>query len=173
MKFLLKFVPKRNFVEELLEIYTDGSSRGNPGRGGYGIVMKWKGARKELSAGYRLTTNNRMELLAVIVALETLTREGIEIRIYTDSKYVVEAVEKKWVFGWVQKQFKDKKNKDLWLRFLESYKKHSIRFIWVKGHATNQENNRCDELATAAADGGSLLVDLEYESLSNKKEELF
>lgn len=154
---------------EILEIYTDGASRGNPGRGGYGIVLKWGESRRELSAGYRLTTNNRMELLAVIVAIETLTREGLNIRIFTDSKYVVDAVEKKWVFGWVKKQFKDKKNKDLWLRFLGLYKKHTIQFIWVKGHASNKENNRCDELATQAADNGNLLVDTWYEEIGSKE----
>jgi ribonuclease HI len=154
---------------DILEIYTDGASRGNPGRGGYGIVLNWNENRREISAGYRKTTNNRMELLAVIVALETLTREGLHIKIYTDSKYVVDAVEKKWVFGWVKKQFKDKKNKDLWLRFLESYKKHSIQFIWVKGHASNRENNRCDELATQAADNGNLLIDTWYEEIGSKE----
>jgi len=154
---------------DILEIYTDGASRGNPGRGGYGIVLKWNENRREISAGYRKTTNNRMELLAVIVALETLTREGLHIKIYTDSKYVVDSVEKKWVFGWVKKQFKDKKNKDLWLRFLESYKKHSIQFIWVKGHASNRENNRCDELATQAADNGNLLIDTWYEEIGSKE----
>lgn len=154
---------------EILEIYTDGASRGNPGRGGYGIVLKWGESRRELSAGYRMTTNNRMELLAVIVAIETLTREGLNIRIYTDSKYVVDAVEKKWVFGWVKKQFKEKKNKDLWLRFLGLYKKHTIQFIWVKGHASNKENNRCDELATQAADNGNLLIDTWYEEIGSKE----
>jgi ribonuclease HI len=154
---------------DILEIYTDGASRGNPGRGGYGIVLKWNENRREISAGYRKTTNNRMELLAVIVAIETLTREGLNIKIYTDSKYVVDAVEKKWVFGWVKKQFKDKKNKDLWLRFLGLYKKHSIQFIWVKGHASNKENNRCDELATQAADNGNLLVDTWYEEIGSKE----
>jgi ribonuclease HI len=154
---------------DILEIYTDGASRGNPGRGGYGIVLNWNENRREISAGYRKTTNNRMELLAVIVALETLTRVGLHIKIYTDSKYVVDAVEKKWVFGWVKKQFKDKKNKDLWLRFLESYKKHSIQFIWVKGHASNRENNRCDELATQAADNGNLLIDTWYEEIGSKE----
>jgi ribonuclease HI len=154
---------------DILEIYTDGASRGNPGRGGYGIVLNWNENRREISAGYRKTTNNRMELLAVIVALETLTRVGLHIKIYTDSKYVVDAVEKKWVFGWVKKQFKDKKNKDLWLRFLESYKKHNIQFIWVKGHASNRENNRCDELATQAADNGNLLIDTWYEEIGSKE----
>ena len=158
-------------MKDVLEIYTDGSSRGNPGRGGYGIVMKWKDTRKEISGGFRHTTNNRMELLAVIVALESLTRTGLTIRITTDSKYVVDAVEKKWVFGWVKKQFKGKKNKDLWLRFLGLYAKHNISFHWVKGHHTHAENNRCDELATAAADGGGLFVDQWFEE--NQAEEMF
>jgi ribonuclease HI len=155
-------------MKDVLEIFTDGASRGNPGKGGYGIVLKWKSTRKEMSGGYRYTTNNRMELLAVIIALESLTRTGLQIRITTDSKYVVDAVEKKWVFAWVQKQFKDKKNKDLWLRFLDLYKKHDIRFHWVRGHASHAENNRCDELATQAADGENLLVDEWFEQ--NKEE---
>lgn len=146
-----------------LEIYTDGASRGNPGRGGYGIILKWGDKMKELSAGFRMTTNNRMELLAVIVALEQLTRDGVEIKIYSDSKYVVDAVEKKWVFGWQKKGWGDKKNIDLWQRYLILHQKHKIQFIWVKGHANNPYNNRCDILATTAADGGNLLVDQEYE----------
>jgi ribonuclease HI len=104
-----------------------------------------------------------MELMAVIVALESLTRSGLNIDVFTDSKYVVDAVEKKWVFGWVKKNFKDKKNKDLWLRFLDHYRKHQIRFHWVKGHANHPQNNRCDELATMAADQGPYLMDTQYE----------
>ncbi len=147
-----------------LIIYTDGASRGNPGPGGYGVILQWGQYRKELSAGYRLTTNNRMELMAVIVALEALKKEGLQIVIYTDSKYIVNAVEKKWVFGWVKKQFKGKKNKDLWLRFLTLYKKHHIQFNWVKGHALNPFNNRCDQLATRAADEAAILVDKGFEN---------
>lgn len=120
--------------------------------------------RKEIAAGYRLTTNNRMELLAVIAALELLKRDGLTIKIYSDSKYVVEAVEKKWLLGWEKKKFKDKKNPDLWKRFLVLYRKHNIHFVWVKGHANNPLNNRCDELATQAADGENLLVDEVYEN---------
>jgi ribonuclease HI len=157
-------------LQDTLYIYTDGSSRGNPGRGGYGIVMKWKQSRKEINAGYRLTTNNRMELIAVIIAIETCTREGLNIVVTTDSKYVVDAVEKKWVFGWKQKQFKGKKNKDLWLRFLVLNQKHRIKFVWVKGHASHAENNRCDELATQAADGQNLMIDQWYET--NKDNEV-
>ena len=146
-----------------LEIYTDGAARGNPGPGGYGVVMIWKGIRKEMQAGYRLTTNNRMELLAAIVALESLTREGVNVVLYTDSKYLVDAVEQKWVFGWVRTRFKNKKNRDLWLRFLEVYKKHNVKLVWVKGHASNAGNNRCDELATEAADKWPVHVDEWYE----------
>jgi ribonuclease HI len=146
-----------------LVIYTDGASRGNPGRGGYGVILQWGKTHKELSGGYQLTTNNRMELLAVIIALEALTRDQLSITIYTDSSYIVNAVEQGWIWGWLKKDFKDKKNKDLWLRFIPLYQKHKIRFVWVKGHAENPFNNRCDELATKAADGNHLLVDEGYE----------
>jgi len=149
----------------LLTIYTDGASRGNPGPGGFGAVLIWGTKEKELSAGYRLTTNNRMELLAVIKALEAITKDHQQIVIFSDSKYVVEAVEKGWVFGWQKKGFAGKKNPDLWQRFLQLYKKHDIRFQWVKGHADNPYNNRCDQLATAAADGKKLLTDTVYEEL--------
>lgn len=152
----------------IVTIYTDGSSRGNPGPGGFGVILIWKDHRKEISAGYRLTTNNRMELMGVITALEALKKEGQQVSIYTDSQYIVNSVEKKWVFGWIKTGFKGKKNKDLWLRFLELYKKHAIRFIWVKGHADNPFNNRCDELATQAADGTNLSVDLMFEKEQHK-----
>lgn len=151
-------------MQDELIIYTDGSSRGNPGPGGYGIVLQWNNTKKELSEGYRYTTNNRMELLAVIVALEQLNRDGLHIKIFTDSRYVVDAVEKRWLWSWIQKRFKDKKNKDLWLRFLPLYEKHHIQFNWVKGHSDNPGNNRCDQLATAAADGKNLLIDTGYEA---------
>jgi ribonuclease HI len=146
-----------------VEIYTDGAARSNPGRGGYGVILKYGNKEKELSQGYRLTTNNRMELLAVIVGLETLTREGLHVKIYSDSKYVVDSVEKKWVFGWVKKGFKNKKNSDLWLRFLHVYKKHTVMFHWIKGHNEHPYNERCDVLATDAADGKHLLIDEVYE----------
>ncbi len=145
-----------------LQIYTDGSARGNPGPGGYGAILVWGKVRKELSAGYKLTTNNRMELMAVIVALEALTKEGLDIDIYTDSKYVCDAVEKGWLWGWIKKGFKDKKNPDLWMRFANLYKKHTIRFNWVKGHAGHPENERCDRLATEAADNNAVLIDKGY-----------
>ena len=145
-------------------IYTDGAARGNPGPGGYGIVLLWGEKRKELSGGYRLTTNNRMELLAVIVALQSLTKKNIGVTIYTDSKYIVDSVEKKWLNNWVKTDFKGgKKNKDLWLQYYEISRQFKIRFVWVKGNAGNELNNRCDELATAAADGKHLLVDEVYE----------
>ena len=134
-----------------ITIYTDGSALGNPGPGGYGAVLISGRFRKEVSQGYRLTTNNRMELLAVCVALEMLKFEGSDVTIYSDSKYVVDAVEKRWVFGWEKKGFAGKKNPDLWTRFLRSYRRHNVRFIWVKGHADTVENNRCDQLAVAAA----------------------
>lgn len=146
-----------------ITMYTDGSSRGNPGPGGYGVILIWKGHRKELSAGYRLTTNNRMELMGVIAGLEAIKKEGQHITIYSDSQYIVNSVEKKWVFGWVKKGFRDKKNKDLWMRLLASYGRHHVRFQWVKGHSDNPFNNRCDQLATAAADGTTLLEDTVFE----------
>ena len=134
-----------------ITIYTDGAARGNPGPGGYGIIMISGQYRKELSQGYRHTTNNRMELLAVIIALESLKIPGSDVTVYTDSKYVADAVSKGWVFQWVAKRFKGKKNPDLWLRFLEIYKKHDVKFVWVKGHADNPLNERCDELAVEAS----------------------
>ncbi|MFN8205890.1 MAG: ribonuclease HI [Bacteroidales bacterium] len=145
-----------------IHIYTDGSSRGNPGPGGYGIVMISGPHRKELSAGYRLTTNNRMELLGVIVALKQLKHPGSKATVFSDSRYVVDSVEKGWVFGWEKKAFAKKKNADLWREFLKVYRAHHIRFHWVKGHADNRENQRCDELATAAAMGSNLFEDTGY-----------
>ena len=146
-----------------ITIYTDGAARGNPGPGGYGIVLISGQYRKEMSEGFKHTTNNRMELLAVIVALETLKIPGSEVTVYTDSKYVADAVTKGWVFNWVKKRFKDKKNPDLWLRFLEIYKKHSVKFVWVKGHANNPLNERCDELAVAASMQNNLKEDAGYQ----------
>lgn len=148
-------------------IYTDGSSRGNPGRGGYGIVMMYGSKKKELAQGFRLTTNNRMELLAVIVALEQMKKENLDIDIYSDSSYVVNAIEKKWIWNWIKNGFKGKKNEDLWRRFIAMYPKNNIRLIWVKGHSSNLHNNRCDELATAAADSSHLLIDKGYEEAQN------
>jgi ribonuclease HI len=147
-----------------LIIYTDGASRGNPGPGGYGAILKWGDVQKELSGGYRLTTNNRMELLAVIAALEQLKKDGLSITVYSDSQYVVKAVELGWMKNWIATNFKGgKKNKDLWMKYYELSQKHRIKFVWVKGHADNPFNNRCDELATAAADKGHLPADEGYE----------
>jgi ribonuclease HI len=148
-----------------VNIYTDGAARGNPGPGGYGAILISGKHYKELSTGYRNTTNNRMELLAVITALESLKLSGLHVTIYTDSKYVCEAIEKKWVFGWEQKNFAGKKNADLWKRFLKIYPKHHVNMRWVKGHAGHKENERCDQLATAAADNTkNLLIDEGFES---------
>jgi ribonuclease HI len=148
-----------------VDVFTDGSARGNPGPGGYGVLLKSGSLYKELSAGYRNTTNNRMELLAVIVALETLKMQGMHVTIHTDSKYVCEAVEKRWVFGWQQKEFKGKKNADLWRRFLQLYPTQKITFKWIKGHAGHKENERCDQLATQAADASAgHLIDDGFES---------
>jgi ribonuclease HI len=152
----------------VISIYTDGSSRGNPGPGGFGTVIKKENRRKEISGGFRLTTNNRMELLAVITGLEALLKPNLDVTVYSDSKYVVDAIEKKWVFGWVKKNFKDKKNPDLWKRFLAIYPKHKVKMVWVKGHAGNIENERCDVLATEAADGTNLKLDLGYENSVKK-----
>ena len=147
-----------------ITIYTDGSALGNPGKGGYGVVLISGPHRKELSQGYRLTTNNRMELMAVCVALEALKIEGSEVTIYSDSKYVVDAVSQGWVFGWEKKRFSGKKNPDLWIRFLRIYRRHRVRFVWVKGHAETVENNRCDQLAVAAANSTTLLEDTGYQA---------
>lgn len=146
-----------------ITVYTDGAAKGNPGRGGYGVVMMSGSHKKELSEGYRNTTNNRMELMSVIVALETIKKENAQVEIFSDSKYVVDSVEKGWVFGWKKKGFKGKKNIDLWQRFLKIYPKHQVKFNWVKGHAGNHYNERCDELAVQAAESSNLLVDEGYE----------
>jgi ribonuclease HI len=150
----------------MISIFTDGSSRGNPGPGGYGAVLISGPHRKEMSEGFRLTTNNRMELLAVIVSLEALKNPGTLALVTTDSKYVVDAVEKKWVFGWEKKAFKDKANPDLWQRFLKVYRKHQVSFKWVKGHNGHIENEICDQLAVTAATEGPLRIDSGYEALN-------
>ena len=158
----------------IIIIYTDGSAKGNPGNGGYGIVMMSGAHRKELRQGFRLTTNNRMELLAVIVALENIKKEKSSVTIYSDSKYVIDSVEKKWVFGWEKINFNKKKNPDLWIRFLKIYRKQKVSFIWVKGHANNKENERCDVLAAQAADSNNLLIDNWYENnVKNSGSSLF
>jgi ribonuclease HI len=155
-------------MSSTITIYTDGSSRGNPGPGGYGALLMSGDHRKELSQGYKLTTNNRMELMAVIAGLEALKKQGQQVKIYSDSQYVVNAVEKGWLNTWIATNFKGgKKNKDLWLRYHHLAKTQFVRFVWVKGHADNPYNNRCDELATAAADSGNLLIDEGYEQEKN------
>tara|TARA_R110002096_G_scaffold352864_16_gene546144 strand:+ start:3136 stop:3612 length:477 start_codon:yes stop_codon:yes gene_type:complete len=155
-----------------ITIYTDGAAKGNPGRGGYGAVMLSGSHRKELSAGFRNTTNNRMELLSVIVALEQIKQKPSKVNIYSDSKYVVDSVEKKWVFNWEKKGFAKKKNVDLWQRFLKIYREHEVQFHWVKGHDGNALNERCDQLAVAAAESKNLGIDRGFEDkISN--EELF
>ncbi|MCX2479627.1 ribonuclease HI [Pedobacter sp. MC2016-15] len=153
----------------MIEIYTDGAASGNPGPGGYGVILRSGSHYKELSGGFRMTTNNRMELLAVIVGLNAIKKPGEQVTIYSDSKYVVDSVEKKWVFGWVKKGFAGKKNKDLWMRFLAVYKLHDVKFIWIKGHNAHPENERCDELAVAAGKKReSLEIDAEFEAERNR-----
>ena len=153
-------------MQNKIQLYTDGSSRGNPGPGGYGAVLLFGSHHKELSQGYRRTTNNRMELWAVIAGLEAIKNKEWPVTVYSDSQYVVNSVEKGWLKNWIKTDFKgDKKNKDLWKHYYELAKSFTINFVWVKGHANNPYNNRCDELATAAADGKGLLVDEGYEQL--------
>lgn len=150
-----------------INLYTDGSAKGNPGRGGYGLVLISGKHYKEISQGFRHTTNNRMELLAVIVGLEHLKSKESDVLVFSDSKYVVDSVEKKWVFQWVKKGFKGKKNADLWKRFLLIYQKHNVSFQWVKGHAGHPENEKCDQLAVEASDHKELLIDKGYEHSIN------
>ncbi|WP_306567072.1 ribonuclease HI [Flavobacterium lindanitolerans] len=148
-----------------VHIYTDGAAKGNPGPGGYGVVMEWVGRpyRKEFYEGFRLTTNNRMELLAVIVGLEKLKLPNTKVLVISDSKYVVDSVTKGWVFGWEKKGYKEKKNPDLWRRFLIVYRKHQVDFKWIKGHNNHPQNERCDQLAVMASGLPNLSVDTFYE----------
>ena len=147
-----------------IELYTDGAAKGNPGRGGYGVLLRFNDAVKEISEGFRLTTNNRMELLAVIVGLESLKTNQYPVHIFSDSKYVIDSISKRWVFNWVKTGFKGKKNKDLWLRYLAIHPKFDLVFHWVKGHAGHPENERCDVLAVNAAEGKILKIDEFYEN---------
>ena len=153
-----------------VHIHTDGAAKGNPGNGGYGVVMELVGTsyQKEFYEGFRYTTNNRMELLAVIVGLEKITKPNMQVLVVSDSKYVVDAVEKKWVFGWEKKGFKDKKNPDLWMRFLKIYRQHQVDFKWIKGHNNHPQNERCDELAVMASGLPNLSVDAFYEKEEEK-----
>ena len=156
-----------------INIYTDGAARGNPGPGGYGAVLEYQGKTKELTEGFRLTTNNRMELLAVIVALEEIKDAKHQIIIYSDSKYVVDAVNQKWVFGWEKNNYKKKKNVDLWKRFLKVYRKHKIELKWIKGHSGHLQNERCDHLAVQSSNSHSLQIDKEYELINKSQQSLF
>lgn len=144
-----------------VHIYTDGAARGNPGPGGYGIVMEWVGKpyKKEFAKGFKHTTNNRMELLAVIDALKKLKNPGTAVLVFTDSKYVADSVTKGWVFGWEKKSFKDRKNADLWKDFLVEYRKHKVEFKWIRGHNNHYQNERCDLLAVEASKQPRLLID--------------
>lgn len=151
-------------MQDHVIMYTDGASRGNPGPGGFGTILIWNGIEKQLSGGFKRTTNNRMELMAVIVGLQALKKTGLRLKIYSDSQYVVHSIEKGWLKTWIATDFKGgKKNKDLWLRYSALAVKHHVQFHWVKGHASNPFNNRCDELATAAADGPNLEEDEGYD----------
>lgn len=150
----------------MIQVYTDGSAKGNPGPGGYGVILRFNGKEKELSQGFRLTTNNRMELLAVITALESMKTNKYQIDLFSDSKYVVDAITKGWVFSWEKKNFKGKKNVDLWKRYLKLHPKFKIKYHWVRGHSGHPENERCDELAVKAAEGTNLLIDAEFEKIS-------
>ena len=153
-----------------VHIYTDGAAKGNPGPGGYGVVMEWVGKpyKKEFYEGFRYTTNNRMELLGVIVGLEKLKNKGTKVLVISDSKYVVDSVVKKWVFGWEKKGFVGKKNPDLWQRFLKIYRIHNVDFKWIKGHNNHPQNERCDELAVYAASQKNLVADAFYENEEKK-----
>jgi ribonuclease HI len=153
-------------MTDRITLYTDGAARGNPGPGGYGVLLLWGKHKKEMAQGYRLTTNNRMELLAVIVGLQAIKNNQYPITVYTDSQYIVNAVQKGWLNTWIKTNFKGgKKNADLWKQYQALAASFQINFVWVKGHADNPYNNRCDELATTAADNKSnLLIDSWYEA---------
>ena len=153
-----------------VHIYTDGAAKGNPGNGGYGIVMELVGTphKKEFYEGFKHTTNNRMELLAVIVGLEKLKNEQMSVLVFSDSKYVIDSVVKGWVFGWEKKGFTGKKNPDLWERFLKIYRKHKVEFKWIKGHNNHLQNERCDALAVYASSLKTLSTVVFYENDANK-----
>ena len=156
-----------------IQMYTDGACSGNPGPGGYGVILRCGSLEKEISAGYANTTNNRMELLAVITGLEAIRWERAEVTVWSDSSYVVDAVEKGWVFGWEKKNFAKKANEDLWRRFLAVYRRHQVRFQWIRGHNGHPENERCDALAVAAAAAANLPPDTGYAASSGEDDALF
>lgn len=147
-----------------IHIYTDGAAKGNPGPGGYGIIMQSGPHYKEMSGGFRMTTNNRMELLSVILALETLKFPGSKVTVFSDSRYVVDAIEKAWIKGWIKKNWKQVKNPDLWKRYLQASAEHAVNFVWIRGHNGHAMNERCDELAVAASNSKNLGVDAWYET---------
>ncbi len=153
----------------MIRIFTDGAAQGNPGPGGYGVILKYNHHEKELSEGFRLTTNNRMELLAVITGLEAIKKTGISVTIYSDSKYVVDAIEKGWIWNWQKKNFVKKANADLWQRYIPLHQKLKPKLVWVKGHAGHPENERCDQLAVSATAVGKLQADHWYEQNKNKE----
>jgi ribonuclease HI len=155
-----------------IKIFTDGSAKGNPGPGGFGVILNFADKTKEISQGFRFTTNNRMELLAVIVGLESLKTTQYPVEIYSDSKYVVDAITKGWVFNWKKNGFKGKKNSDLWLKYLSLHDKFKLTYIWIKGHAGHPENERCDFLAVSAAASSDQLIDEVFER-NNDSDKLF
>lgn len=160
-----------------VEIFTDGACRGNPGRGGYGTILRYNGRDKEISAGYLKTTNNRMEIMAALVGLEAL-KEPCEVTLFSDSKYVIDAMTKGWIHGWCKKGWSrgnagELKNADLWKKLYRISNKHKVHWTWVKGHAGHKENERCDALATEAADGKKLLNDVEFERVNGNAQNLF
>jgi ribonuclease HI len=158
--------------QNCIEIFTDGAAKGNPGPGGYGTILRFNQQEKEFAQGFRRTTNNRMELLALIVGLEALKSAQYPIKIYSDSKYVVDSISKGWIFGWQKKGFKGKKNPDLWQRYLNLHAKYNIEIFWIKGHNGHPENERCDVLAVQAAESNNLLIDDFFEK-SEKEDSLF
>lgn len=151
-----------------VELYTDGSSRGNPGPAGFGLVLKYGNFEKEFSKGFRRSTNNRMELLAVIVGLELLTRPNQTVTVYSDSKYVTDAINKGWIYGWIKKDFKNVKNPDLWKRYLQVARRHKVEFKWIKGHNDHPYNEKCDQLAVNAAKAPTK-IDHNFEAMEQAK----
>ena len=157
-----------------INIYTDGSSRGNPGPGGLGVILEYKKNCKEISKGFKMTTNNRMELLAVILGLEEIKKKELEVCVFSDSRYVVDAINKGWLSNWQKKNFKKKKNPDLWKRFLKIYKEFpKVKFVWIKGHAGHPKNERCDKLAVLASETSDQLTDSYYEEIIKNPDTLF
>ena len=151
-----------------IELFTDGAAKGNPGNGGFGTILRFGKAEKEISQGFRLTTNNRMELLAVIAGLEAIKNKAYPVHVYSDSKYVVDSITKRWLDGWLKTGFKGKKNKDLWLRYVQAAKGLEVHLHWIKGHNGHPENERCDVLAVKAAEGKDLLIDENFEAAKNE-----